>query len=88
MKKSRFSEQQIVNILKEADAGSKVADICRKHGMSSHTFYTWKKKYQGIDVSDLKKMRELEAENAKLRRLVANLSVDNMALKDVLSKKW
>lgn len=88
MKKSRFSEQQIVTILKEADAGTKVADLCRKHGMSAYTFYSWSKKYQGVDVSELKKMRDLESENAKLRRLVAQLSVDNMALKDVLSKKW
>lgn len=88
MKKSKFTEQQIVTALREVEAGAKMTDVCRKNGISAKTFYNWKAKYQGIDVSELKKMRELEQENSKLRRLVAQLSVDNMALKDVLSKKW
>jgi putative transposase len=88
MKKSKFTEQQIVTALREVESGGRMGDICRKLGVSTKTFYNWKAKYQGIDVSELKKMRELEQENSKLRRLVAQLSVDNMALKDVLTKKW
>ena len=88
MKRSRFTDEQIVEILKEADSGMRVPEICRKHGIGSWTFYGWRKKYQGQSVSDVKRMRELEVENSKLRRLVAQLSLDNLALKDVLSKKW
>lgn len=89
MKKSKFSEEKIVAILKEAQSGtSSIQDICRKNGISGNTFYQWKKKYNGVEVAELKKMKELETENAKLKRLVANLSLDNLMLKDVLSKKW
>lgn len=89
MKKSKFSEEKIVAILKEVQSGtSTVQELCRKNGISGNTFYLWKKKYNGIEVAELKKMKELEAENAKLKRLVANLSLDNLILKDVVSKKW
>jgi len=88
MKKSRFSEEQIIGILKEHDAGVKTSDLCRRHGMSPATFYKWKSKYGGMEVSDAKRLRTLESENSKLKRLVADLTLDNVALKDVLSKKW
>jgi len=88
MKKSRFSEEQIIGVLKEHDAGVKVADLCRHHGMSAATLYKWKSKYGGMEVSDAKRLRALESENSKLKRLVADLTLDNVALKDVLSKKW
>lgn len=89
MKKSKFSEEKIVAILKEAQTGTaNVQEVCRKHGISGNTFYLWKKKYNGVEVAELKKMKELEAENAKLKRLVANLSLDVLMLKDVVSKKW
>jgi putative transposase len=71
-----------------AEAGTPVPEVCRKMGISGFTFYKWRKKYSGVSVAETKRMRELEAENAKLKRLVANLSLDNLALKDVLSKKW
>ncbi len=89
MKKSKFSEEKIVAILKEAQSGiSNISEICRKNGITNATYYAWKRKYNGVEVTELKKMRELEAENAKLKRLVANLSLDNLILKDVNSKKW
>lgn len=88
MKQSRFSEEQIIGILKEHDSGAKTADLCRRHGMSPATFYKWKSKFGGMEVSDAKRLRALEAENAKLKRLVADLTLDKEALKDVLSKKW
>ncbi len=88
MKKSRFSEEQIIGILKEHDAGAKAADLCRRHGMSPATLYKWKSKFGGMEVSDAKRLRALETENSKLKRLVADLTLDNVALKDVLSKKW
>jgi len=88
MKKSRYSEEQIIGILKEHEAGSKTADLCRQHGMSPATLYKWKSKFGGMEVSDAKRLRVLEAENAKLKRLVADLTLDKEALKDVLSKKW
>lgn len=88
MKKSRFTEAQIVSVLQQADAGIKVADLCRKAGISQNTFYAWKKRYGGMTVNEAKKMRELEAENAKLKRLLADTMLDNAALKDVVSRKW
>jgi len=88
MKKSRYSEEQIIGILKEHDAGGRTADLCRRHGMSPATFYKWKSKFGGMDVSDARRLRALEAENARLKRLVADLTLDKEALKDVLSKKW
>jgi len=89
MKKSKFSEEKIVAILKAAQSGtSTVLEVCREHGITNATFYTWKRKYSGVEVAELRKMKDLEAENAKLKRLVANLSLDNLVLKDVVSKKW
>lgn len=88
MKKSRFTESQIISILKDQEDGLKVAEICRKHGISEQTFHNWKKKYAGMTVDELKKMKELEAENTRLKRLVADLSLDNQILKDITSKKW
>jgi putative transposase len=88
MKRSRYSEEQIIGILKEVEAGLKVADACRKYGMSQWTLYAWRKKYQGMSVSEAKKLKALEEENRRLKQLVANLSLDNAALKDVLSKNW
>lgn len=87
MKRSRFSETQIVGILKEADAGMPVKEICRKYGIADQTYYNWKKKYGGLEVSDVRRMRELESENAKLKRMYAELSLENDALKDLISKK-
>ena len=88
MKKKRFSEEQIIAVLKEADAGAKVLDLCRKHGISDATFYNWKAKYAGMTVADLRRLKELEAENVKLKRIVADQALDNAALKDLLSRKW
>jgi len=88
MKKSRYSEEQIISILNEHEAGTKLPDLCRQHGMSPATLYKWKSKFGGMEVSDAKRLRVLEAENAKLKRLVADLTLDKEALKDVLSKKW
>lgn len=88
MKKSRFSENQIVAILDKAQQGMKVTDICREHGISDATFYNWRSKYGGLSVSELKRIKELEAENARLKRMYAELSLTNDALKDVLEKKY
>jgi len=87
MKKSKFSESQIVSILKEGDAGVAVAELIRKHGISAATYYSWKSKYAGVTVPDLKRMRELEAENSKLKRMYADLAMENAAIKDVLNRK-
>ena len=86
--KRRFSEEQIIPLLKQHEAGVAVADLCREHNVSSATFYKWKAKYGGMDVSEAKRLRQLEEENAKLKRIVADLTLDNVALKDVLSKNW
>jgi len=88
MKKSKFSDAQIFEILKESDAGGKTADICRKHGMSSATFYKWKAKYGGLEMSDLKRMKALEAENSELKGLVADQALDIRALKAINAKKF
>ncbi len=88
MKRSRFSEEKIIGVLREHEAGATVADLCRKHGMSSATFYAWKAKYGGMDVSDARRLKALEEENAKLKRLYADAMLDNAALKDLLAKKW
>ncbi len=88
MKTSRFSEEQIIGILKQQESGRTTADICREAGISHATFYSWKAKFGGMSVSDAQRLRQLEAENAKLRRVVADQAVDIVALKDVLSKKW
>ena len=87
MRKSRFTEAQIVSILKEDDAGMKVGELCRKHGISDATYYKWKSKYGGMEASDLKRNRELEAENAKLKRMYAELALENAAMKDLIEKK-
>ena len=88
MKRSRFTEEQIIGILREQEAGIPVADLCRKHGVSSPTFYKWKAKYGGMDVSEARRLKALEDENAKLKRMLADSMLDNVALKDLLGKKW
>jgi putative transposase len=88
MKPSRFTEEQIIGILREQEAGAKTVDACRKHGVSGATFYKWKAKYGGLDVSDAKRLKALEDENAKLKRLLAEAMLDNAMLKDIASKKW
>lgn len=87
MRKSRFSEEQIFRILKLAEAGEKVADLCRQHGISQGTFYRWRSKYGGLEVSELHRLKQLESENERLKRLVADLSLDNAMLKDVVQRK-
>ena len=87
MKKSKFSDTKIVSILNEAEAGLPVKELCRKHGISSATYYNWKSKFGGMSASELKRTRELEAENAKLKRMYADLALENTALKDLIEKK-
>ena len=88
MRKSRFSEAQIIRILHENESGRKVPDLCRDHGISQETFYRWRRKYGGLEATDAKRLKQLEDENRKLKRLVADLSLDKEALKDALLRKW
>jgi putative transposase len=88
MKRSRFTEEQVIAVLKEHELGVKTAELCRKHGISEATFYNWKSKFGGMDVSEARRLKALEAENAKLKRLLADAMLDNAALKDLLGKKW
>ncbi len=88
MKRSRFTEEQIISILKEHEAGVLVSDLCRKHGVSDASVYKWKARYGGMEVSEAKRLRSLEDENAKLKRMLADAMLDNVALKDLLGKKW
>jgi putative transposase len=87
MRSSRFTETQIITILKEADAGIQVKELCRKHGISDATYYNWKSKYGGMAASDLKRMKEMESELSKLKRMYADLALENRALKDLIGKK-
>jgi putative transposase len=88
MKRSKFTEEQIIGILREQDAGAKTAELCRRHGISSATFYAWKAKFGGMEVSDAKRLKALEEENARLKRLLAESLLEHAALKDLLSRKW
>lgn len=88
MKRKRFTEEQIIGVLKEHETGVKTADLCRRHGISEATFYNWKSKYGGLEVSEAKRLRSLESENARLKKLLAEAHLDNAALKDLLTKKW
>jgi putative transposase len=88
MKPKRFTEEQIIGILKQAQSGMKIVDLCRMHGISDATFYTWRTKYGGMEVSDAKRLKELETENRRLKQMLAEAMLDNKVLKDVVSKKW
>lgn len=88
MKSKRFSEEQIIGILKQAQAGMKIVDLCRQHGISNVTFYNWRSKYGGMEVSEAKRLKTLEKENKQLKQMLADAMLENRAIKDVLSKKW
>jgi putative transposase len=88
MKKTSFTEEQIIALLKRADAGEKITDLCRQAGISDSTFHRWKAKYGGLELSEVKRLKQLEDENRRLKQIVADLTLDNTALKDVLAKKW
>jgi putative transposase len=88
MKRSRFTEEQIIGVLKEHEAGMKTSDLCRKHGISEATFYNWKAKFGGMEVSEAKRLRALEDENARLKKLLAETMLNEAALKELLTKKW
>jgi putative transposase len=88
MKRSRFTEEQVIAILREQEAGVAATELCRKHGVSSATFYKWKARFGGLDVSEARRLKALEDENAKLKRMLADAMLDNVALKDLLGKKW
>ena len=88
MKRKRFTEEQIIGVLKEHELGAGTADLCRRHGISQQTFYNWKNKFGGMDVAEARRLKQLEDENGKLKKLLADSMLDNAALKDLLSKKW
>jgi len=88
MKRSRFTEEQIIGVLKEHEAGMKAADLCRKHGISQQTLYNWKSKFGGMEVSEAKRLKTLEDENARLKKLLAESMLNEAALKELLTKKW
>ena len=88
MKQTRYTEEQIVSILKEVESGKVIAEICRQYGVSDQTIYNWKKKFGGMDISEVKRLRQMEAENARLKKIVAQQALDIDALKELLSKKW
>lgn len=88
MKSKRFTEEQIIGILKQAQAGMKIVDLCRMHGISDATFYNWRSKYGGMEVSDAKRLKDLESENRRLKQMLADTMLENQAIKDVLLKKW